>query len=312
MAMAQGVPVATASEEQVAQASDHYLKAKEAFEASNFEAALQGFRASHAIVASPNARYMIVASLSELGRNVEGYREAEAGIPEAEAAALTDEKYNTTLKDLTNAKEKLRAKIGMLTVNVTAQTDASATLAIDGATVEPQKWGTAIPVAPGPHTVSLTGHDAQTVNVDPGGDASVEFATPTPEPTATVDVSTGDSNWFIENRRIFAYALGGVGVVGMGLFGVFGGLALSKQGDLDDTCTANKQCPTDSQGDIDDGQTFQVVANTMLVVGAVGLAAGVGLFVWDVLDEPSSEEGDELATLRVQAGPTGIIIGGSF
>ena len=62
--------------------------------------------------------------------------------------------------------------------------------------------------------------------------------------------------------------------------------------------------------DIDDGKTYQTVANVMLVVGSVGVAAGVGLFVWDVLDSPSTEEAE--AKLRIGVGPGQLTLGGSF
>lgn len=313
VAWAQGVPVGAATEEQRATASESYGKAKEAFTGGRFEEALTGFRASHAIVASPNARYMIVAALSELGRDVEAYEQAIAGMKEAEAAIPTDDKYKTTLADLTAARDKLRGKIGMVTVTMSGGTQPGAALTIDGRDIPEDRWSQPIPVTAGPHTVSLSGYDTKNVDVSAGGDATVDFAPPE-EPI--VDVSTDDDNFFIENRRIFAYVLGGVGVVGLGLFGAFGGLALSKEGSLDDACNLDKRCPTESQADIDDGKTFQTAANVMLVVGAVTLAAGVGLFVWDLVDSPSEgggeDDGDDIADLRLEVGPGQAVLKGSF
>ena len=310
---AEGVPINSATDDQKEAATTHYVEAKEAFTAGRFEDALTGFRTSHNTVASPNARYMIVACLSELGRDVEGYQEAEEGIQEATAAAQTDEKYQKTLSDLTDAKEKLRAKIGLLTLVIPADAAPNAMLTLDGVDVPSSAWGDPIPVTAGTHRLTLNGFGTKETSVAAGGNATVDFNPEEPEPV--VDVTEEESSdWFRENRRIIAYSAGGVGVAGFALFGIFGGLALSKQSDLDDTCNLAKQCPTASQADIDDGQTFQTVANVMLVVGSVGVAAGVGLFVWDLMDEPSDDEGDgdTMAPLRLEIGPGNMMIRGSF
>ena len=301
---AAGVPVDQATQPQIERASADYSAGKEAFEASRFEEALSLFRRSHDVVASPNTRYMIVASLSELNRAVEAYKEASAGMVEARAASAGDAKYKTTLADLTAAKERLRAKIGMITVRVPPDGGPDATVMIDG---ESQQAGVAVPVEAGVHTVRMSGYDPQTVDVAAGGDETVELQAPA---LVAVEVETDGDSWFIDNRRTIAYVAGGVGVAGLALFGTFGGLALSKEGDLDASCTPDKRCPTDSQGDIDDGQTFQTTANVMLVVGSVALAAGVGLFVWDVMDDP--EGGEESATLQLVFGPSLLGARGKF
>ena len=320
-AWAGGVPVQSATEEQKESASTAYLSAKEAFDARNFDEALSGFRASYDIVASPNARLMVVASLSELGRHAEAYEEVVPAIAEAKEAAATDPKYEGTVASLERARDDLRAKIGLLTVTVDPSVQGDVTL--DGKTISPDRLGQPVAVMPGPHVVAVAGGESRDVEVQAGGDAAVALAPPSGDGDGDGGVDDGDGDgegattatgdWFVENRRTIAYAAGGVGVVGMVLFGAFGGLTLSTQSDLDEACGPQKICPPESRSDIDDGKTYQAVANAGLVIGIVGLTAGVGLFVWDVLDEGGEDE--EMAggpTMRMTVGAGHLGLEGSF
>jgi hypothetical protein len=307
-AFAAGVSVQSASDEQRDAAARAYEEAKVQFEASRFGEALEGFRASYAIVASPNAHYMMVACLSELGRSAEAYDESTVALAEAREAAASDpERYGQTLTTLETTEQELRGKIGIVRLELPPGLAAGARLTVDGAEIDRGRWDQPLAVAPGSHTLTLSGYDDETIDIAAGGDASVAFSrskpVPAPEPTA----AEPEEGWFVENRRTFAYAAGGVGAAGMILFAVFGGLALSTEGDLDETCNADKRCPTETAEDIDDGKTYQVVANTGLVVGIVGLSAGAALLTWDLLDD---EDDAERARLRV--GPGSVALEGSF
>lgn len=309
---AAGVPVHTANDEQKASASAAYMGGKEAFDAGDFQTALTKFRESHDIVASPNAHLMVVASMSELGRYVEAYEEVVPAIAAAGEAATIDPKYESTVASLQEAEIALRGKVGRISITVPP---ASGAVTLDGRALRPDQLDAPIPVEPGPHRIETEGAAPRDVDVAAGDTVAVDLT-----PAETIDDGGGEpagggddaGAWFIENRRTIAYAAGGVGAVGMVLFGTFGGLTLAKESDLDSACGPQRICPPESQADIDDGKTYQAVANAGLVIGVVGLAAGVGLFVWDVIDEGGSEEQARDPSLRFTVGAGHLGLEGSF
>ena len=82
-ALAAGVDPANATPVQREQAQTHFLKGKASFDRNDLPGALEEFRASLEIVASPNARLYVARTLREMGRLVEAY--AEFGRTAAEA-----------------------------------------------------------------------------------------------------------------------------------------------------------------------------------------------------------------------------------
>jgi hypothetical protein len=324
-ARAAGVPIEQATEQQKAQAKEVFTKAKEAFAAKKYEEALKGFRAANDIVSSPNVRIMTAQALDALGRSDEAYNEAATAEADARAMAATNPKYTETADAARKLRDTLRAQVCLVTVKVPDSVPPGATLTVGGREIPQQAWATRIGVKAGTVTVVLSGHPPKEVNAQVGQEATVDFAEAAPPPPAQAPVEpppaeeSGGSG-FAQTRPIVAGVTGGVGVAGFVLFGVFGGLAKSKYSDLDAQCP-DKHCTPDLQDEADTGRTYQTVANVSLVVGIVGVAAGAGLLVWDILDkQPSSEGGDgtegapAAAKVRTQlfVGPGSLAVRGSF
>jgi hypothetical protein len=85
--------------------------------------------------------------------------------------------------------------------------------------------------------------------------------------------------------RTAAYVAGGVGLVGLTTFAIFGALEKSSYNDLQDACHGGP-CPPEKADDISTGRSRQTIANVGLVAGLVGAAAGAVLFV---VSMPSSK-----------------------
>ena len=315
--MAQGVPVEQATDEQKGQARDHFTKAKEAFNAKRYDEALTELRASYDIVASPNSRIMIVQVLDAMGRSAEAYDESVAVVAEAEGAAAADPKYERTAEAARQLRDAIRPNVGMLTVNVPP--DATGTLTINGREVPSDRWAQPIAVAPGMATVQLDQNPAQQVNIEAGAEASVDLTPAPPPPPPPPPIEEESEGFHLENKRTIAYISGGVGAAGLIMFGIFGGLASSTYSDIEDQCPTKTNCAPELEEDADSGGTYQTVANVSLVIGIVGVAAGAGFFVWDLLDPDESEDdlsddGDDYAIVRPQivVGPGSLSIRGSF
>jgi hypothetical protein len=103
--------------------------------------------------------------------------------------------------------------------------------------------------------------------------------------------------------RTLAYVAGGVGVVGIATFSLFGVMAHSSYNELQSTC-GTAPCPASKADEISSGKTKQTIANVGLAVGIVGLAAGTTFFVIS-LKKHSASPG---AALLVS--PTWVGVGG--
>ncbi len=285
VAWSQGAAPGDATEEQKDQARQYFTTAMAAWTDKRFEEALQGFRSSYDIVASPNSHLMGVRTLVSMSRNAEAYGQAQAVVAEADAAAASEPKYEATAQAAREIVAKLRPLIALVTiVGADQAADAEGTLTVAGRAIERPRWADPVAVEPGEVTVTLGGLPSKQITAEAGGEHRVDFTpAPPPEPQPVVAYDGPD-------RRMMAYIAGGVGAAGLVTFAIFGGLALSEYGDLEDQCP-DKQCPSDLSDDADSGQTFQTVANVGLIIGIVGVVAGAGLFTWDLLDDGSGDEG---------------------
>lgn len=81
--------------------------------------------------------------------------------------------------------------------------------------------------------------------------------------------------------RLGAYVAGGVGVLGLATFAIFGAMASSTYNDLNHACGSGP-CPSSKSSEISSGKTDETFANVGLVIGALGVGAGVTLFVLSI------------------------------
>ncbi|MBW2457934.1 MAG: hypothetical protein JRI68_25740, partial [Deltaproteobacteria bacterium] len=314
-----GAPFDQATPQQTAEATEAYKAGVEALDGQQYDEALAKFRESYGIVASPNSRLMIVRALSESGKYTEAYEEAVLTVAECEAAAAKDAKYDKAVVGAQEELAALEAKIARVTVTVTKAPEG-ATLSVAGQPIDSARWGQALVVAPGEVWVTLTtkdGEETQKVTVAPGGSATIEIAPPAPkvvekkEPDKPKVVKQDEEGFDWANKRMWAYVAGGVGVLGFTGLGVFGMLSNSRMIRLEDQCDKDDDCDPELVDEANAGKTYTMMANLGLVVGIVGVSAGAGLFVWDML-EADDEQGAAIVRPRVSIGPGSLAVSGSF
>ncbi|MBL9023694.1 MAG: hypothetical protein JNL21_15975 [Myxococcales bacterium] len=105
------------------------------------------------------------------------------------------------------------------------------------------------------------------------------------------------------------WVLGGIGLAGLTLFGVFGGLALMDKSDAKDTCAP--ECSDSTVGSI---RTKLIVADVSLGVGVASLGAAVVLGVVSALDGGETEPKQAAWSFGVaptEGGAVGVV-GGVF
>jgi len=211
VAWSQGVAPEVADEAQKAEARKYFQSAMTAWTDKRFEEALENFRASYSIVASPNSHLMVVRTLDSLGRAAEAYTEAEIVIGEADAAATTDPKYEATAQAARDLVTKLRPQVGLVTVVGADQAAApGATLTVAGRAIEPAQWGRPVAVSPDEVMVVLGDAPPKSVMAEPGGSHTVDFTPAAPEPAPIETTYEGP------DRKLMTYIASGVGGKRMG------------------------------------------------------------------------------------------------
>jgi hypothetical protein len=311
-ALAAGVPVSEATAEQKAGASDAYKRGRSAYDQGLFDDALAAFQESYDTVASPNAHLMIATTLIQLGRKGEAYEALDAVIAEAEQAAAADPKYSKTADGARTKQQEIAGDVGTITVLGVDQAPPGAALTVNGREIPQSRWSSPISVNAGMVDVSLTGEPAKTVDVGPGGRATVDFGASEMGGDGEMSIDS-EGGYSGPDRMLITYIAGGVGVAGLISFGVFGGLAKSKYDSLEDSCPNKVDCPLELESDADSGKTFQIVANVSLGVGIAGVAVAAGFLTWELLD-PAEEEGDSAdgSDMAVSVGPGSVSLTGSF
>ena len=311
-----GVPEASADKAQKFQASEYHKAGVEAWRKNRFAEALPLLRQAYGIVRRAETRLMIARTLDAQNRSPEAYDEAVA------AAAEASPPIDAQAKQLV---ETLTQKIGLVTVQVSGDTEQTAVV-VNGKPLDAQRWGRPFAIAPGAVQVVATntaGENNESIEVAAGETKVVSIAAPgepkaAPEPVAPVApappvASTqeeGGASWFVQNRFTIGVLTAAAGGIFMINFGIFGLLSNGQADRLADACPDPNDCDPSFERDADKGQRFQTVANVMAGLGAVTLAAGAGLIVWDLVDPADSE--DVATRPRLVVGPGSIHVEGSF
>ena len=310
-AMASGVAPGEASSTQTAEAMGHFMAGKQAIEQKSWERAARELRASLEVVNSPNARLVLARALRDSGNLAEAWTEYGHTIDDAAKLSAKEERYAKTAEAATGERAELEPKVALLAVTL-AHVPTEATLKAAGRAVPVDQWSGPIVVPAGAVDVVLTDASGkelarQTVSAAVGKRTAVTLdaqPAPLPPPRAPKEPAVNDNHdeptieplpeaSNTSKLRPSAYVAGGVGVVGLALFAGFGLKDNATFSDLQTACPHNT-CPPGKQGEVDSGRTQQTVANVSLVVGAVGVATGVTLFVLSLSPKSATGTGTGL------------------
>jgi len=176
----------------------------------------------------------------------------------------------------------------------------------DGIALGRATWGTAIPVDPGEHKVSVSAPERTTwtTTIDVKGPHGAAEVTVPPLASASVLGSGID-------RRGLGLVIGGVGVAGAIAGGVFGVVALSKAKDARSICGSDPTCKPSLFGKGNGAYTFADLSTGFLIVGGAAAAAGAVLFFTAPAPSNSSAAGAQLHFIPVvhQTGAYGLVEG---
>jgi hypothetical protein len=227
--------------------------------------------------------------------------------------------------------ESLKPRLIRLTVTVTAPVRALAGLEVrrDGILLGAPLWGTAVPVDPGRHELSVTATGkerwqqsvdaseegkALTIEVpllaDPPRPGPALIAPPPPVIAPPPPVIAPAPRSFVDRwggpQRVAGYAAGAVGVISLGLGAGFGSIALSKQSQSNDgPCDADDFCNAEGKQLRREAISAATVSTATFVVGGLALAGGVVLIL-------TAPKGARPAPAKISLGPGRVSFEGSF
>lgn len=235
-----------------------------------------------------------------------------------------------------NRAAALEPKLAQLTIRV-AEAPPGIEVTRDGAPMSQATWGLSIPVDVGPHTVEAKAAGFKpfktevTVKADgekievivPKLEAEPEAA---PAPAAAQKMETPPSDAWEKARsggtqKTLGYIVGGVGIVGLGVGGGMGLLALSKNNASKSECPEDGACASPAAVEANDqARTFGTVSTISFIAGGVLLATGAVLvFTAGGGSKRGSAQGSKTASaggVRIvpSLGPRGggLFLGGTF
>jgi len=284
---------------------EQFVEARKLFDEGRFEAALPQLKEVFEATGSPNAQLYVARALREMGRLVEAHRAMAKALDVATTKAAEDSKYEVTRIAAAGELATLDTRVGKVVV-VFADKVEGTSISLNGTPLTDAELGAPVAVEPGTVIIVattpgkpdirqeevLSAGQTRTVALRFGQTGPTEPGQTPQTPDAPTETSGG-------GIRIAGFVALGVGVVGMGMFGVSYAVAGGIESDLEEACGGQRCTESEFADDVDRGKTMDTLANVGLVVGAVGLVSGAAM----VLFGGPTEGSDSGAT--VAAGPDG-------
>ena len=320
-------------------AKEHFESGQALFDQKKYDAALVLFRQAYDETKSPNAHLMVARSLLALGRLAEAYDELLATMREAGARADTEPKYAAARDAAAAEIAPLEAKVAKLVVTFSGPPPAGARVTVNGTLLPAAKLGAAMALLPGTveivveglgpdpvkRTEKLGAGESRTVVLGPpapaktappavtgaprGSGVPADSGAPAPSGAPSSDVVTTGGT-----IRKAGFAVAGVGVAGMVLFGVGAAMGQSKMDQLQKEC-GGVRCTDPKYADvIDSGKTMDLLSTVGLGVGIAGLVGGAAMIVFGGPRAAASPAAAPPPNASLVLGPNGAMlrVGGSF
>lgn len=208
-----------------------------------------------------------------------------------------------------------KPRIAKLIVKVVAPAKTEVEVQLDAEPLSSALVGAERPTDPGDHVLVATAvgmkraeekfelEEAETKTV-----TITLVPDPSYKPVVPVPVAPKETP---KRDRTLAWAAVAVGGAGLAMGGIFGGLALGKKGSLDSQCSADKICGLGAQSDLDAAQTLGTISTVGFIVGGVGVAAAVVLFLWPD-PKPEAADAKKAVFVRPVIGPGSLGLVGTF
>jgi hypothetical protein len=284
-------------------------EAMDLLQAGDFAAALDKFNEADALVPAPTLKLRIARCLDKLDRMKEAaekYREVIATELTPQAPAQHREARKQAVPELAALLEQMPS----LTVRVTGQGSADASVSMEGTPLPAEVVGNKQQMDPGRYVFEAVVGERRVkedVVLARGDDRKVVLTLPQPE--AGADVTPGTKAGGGSGVATVGWTAVVLGGAALSVGSILGVVVLNSQGDLEDRCP-NRQCLPDAHDDARVFNSERIASTALLVVG--GVAAVVGVTMVLLAPTPADDRGTGGATLRARVGPWGARLEGRF
>jgi hypothetical protein len=270
-------PKAGVSDEDRKKAIQLFKEGQAFQDAGKWEEALAKFEDVGKIVMTPGTRFNIGLCKENLGRLLEALDDYVAAERDAKA-----EKKAEIEKKAHDAAETVKVRIPKIVLKVPDVEGVTVTL--DGKPIDPAN--PEMSVDPGKHKIEASAEkrvpfstevtvaekETKDVAIRLPEQPKEEPAEPPPEPPKEEPK---------KKTPTVAYIVGATGVASLIAGGIFYGLRASKKSDLEGSALCDqgsKHCAPEMQDTIDAGKRYTTLGNVFMIVGVVGVGAGVVLW----------------------------------
>jgi len=260
---------------------EQFIEARRLYDEGQYERAVPLLAAVFEATGSPNAQLYVARALRELGRLDEAHRAMALARKVATAEAVEDPRYEPTRDAAASELAILDAKVAKVVVAFVEQ-PAGTQVTLNGSPLVETQLGSPMAVLPGTVTIVATAPGKPEIRREQSLSAGMTVtialafvdASPAPQsPDAPTETRGG-------GVRTAGFVALGIGVIGMGMFGVTYAMAGGVESDLEEACSG-KRCTEDKfADDVDRGKTLDTLANVGLIVGAVGLVSGAAMVLF--------------------------------
>jgi len=195
LGVAAHAPCAAADESQAA-GLQKFDEGRKAFDAGQYDHAIEAFEASYELLASPNTRLYIGRCYRSLGRVASAYTALRLAAREAQdrLTASGEKRYGATRDAATREAAELEPRVPRLTIAVPAGTPDGFVVKRNGEDLPKAAWGVAVETDPGVVVVEASGPRLvtfkTTVTLAEGANSRVDVEAKR-VPTATLNVTLG-------------------------------------------------------------------------------------------------------------------------
>jgi hypothetical protein len=275
---------------------------REAFNSGDYETALALFRRAYALYPAPTVVLYEARTLEKMGLLIEAV-DAYARTATIPVSAASPAQFAEAAEQAREEGDALRARIPTLVLELrgASPTEPDLTVKINGAEQDPSRLGRAQRLNPGTYrleaSVGARRQAVVEVTLVPGQSRRVELnlVDVGPGVGVSLDVPAGAVAAEPTSSRpvpMLAYVAGGVGVVGVGAGIITGLMANSKYEEAERLCEDHRCAAGTSGLDAVDGfRTWRMVSSISYGVGAVGIAAGVVLWLTGSADDEPTQTG---------------------
>lgn len=281
------------------------------------QGALQNFKAAHAIMNVPTTGLELGRTQVDLGMLVEA-RDTLLSVTRLPVVPGESANMAAARDEAQKLADTIEPKIPSLTIKVEGvPAGATAKVTIDGTAILAATIGVPRKHNPGKHEVVVsagTTEKRESVELIEGEEKTVTIKLANDAPVKEPSEGSEEGGSPGEPETPKPSGTSPLVYVGFGSAAVFalvgsvtGIMAFSRAGSAKEGCDGSR-CPSSTHEDIESSRTFGTVSTVSFALAGAGAIVGViGL-----LSAPSEKPKTESSALRLQIGPTGFALAGSF